>query len=128
MASSVWRPDFKGPLERYPELELVHLDFALPGCDACHLGARMSTVSGRLQGEPYDRFGFQVSFEQTICRRITYLNYPLQDLDISDDHAIGETKAEFQLGRFCARRMRVYHDLSHWEVSQFLLTFLFHGD
>lgn len=28
---------------------------------------------------------------------------------------------EFNLGQFCARRVRVYHALSHWEVGWFLL-------
>jgi hypothetical protein len=60
VASSVWRPEFKKPLETYPELDMVQLDFAMPGCDACHLGARMSTLTGRLLGEPYDPLGFEV--------------------------------------------------------------------
>ncbi|KAJ3829026.1 hypothetical protein EV361DRAFT_877176 [Lentinula raphanica] len=101
VASSVWRPEFKGPLEKYPQLDLVQLDFAVPGCDACNLGARMSTLNGRLLGEPYDRLGFE-------------------DLDISDDQLEeGDSRVEFHLGRFCARRTRVYHDLSHWEYMLF---------
>lgn len=27
---------------------------------------------------------------------------------------------EFNLGRFCARRTRVYHEFTHWEVNTFL--------
>ncbi|KAJ3744711.1 hypothetical protein DFH05DRAFT_1524336 [Lentinula detonsa] len=105
VASSVWRPEFKGPLEKYPELDLVQLDFAVPGCDACNLGARMSTLNGRLLGEAYDRLGFE-------------------DLDVSDEYlnegeSEGESRVEFHLGRFCARRTRVYHDLSHWEYMLF---------
>ena len=61
VASSVWRPDFKNKLQRYPDLELTQLDFSVPHCDACHLGGRLSTVLGRVGGVPYDRFGFQVS-------------------------------------------------------------------
>ena len=60
MASSVWRSDFKNKLQRYPDFELTQLDFAIPHCDACHLGGRLSTVLGRVSGVPYDRFGFQV--------------------------------------------------------------------
>lgn len=58
-ASSVWRPKFKQALERYPELTLVRLDFAVPSCDACHLGGRMSTLLGRLAGSPYATSGFE---------------------------------------------------------------------
>ncbi|KAJ3813187.1 hypothetical protein F5876DRAFT_35639 [Lentinula aff. lateritia] len=101
VASSVWKPEFKGPLERYPELDLVQLEFSMPGCDACNLGARMSTLNGRLLGEPYDRLGFE-------------------DLDLSDESlSEGECRTDFHLGRFCARRTRVYHDLSHWEYMLF---------
>jgi len=60
VASSVWRPEFKVPLETYPEFDLVPLDFAVPACDACHLGGRMSTLIGRLSGFPYDRLGFEI--------------------------------------------------------------------
>jgi hypothetical protein len=60
VASSVWRPDFKQQLEKYPTFELTGLDFAVPACDACHLGGRMSTLLGRVSGSPYDRFGFEV--------------------------------------------------------------------
>ncbi|KAJ3896458.1 hypothetical protein GG344DRAFT_36628 [Lentinula edodes] len=101
VASSVWKPEFKGPLERYPELDLVQLEFSMPGCDACNLGARMSTLNGRLLGEAYDRLGFE-------------------DLDLSDESSSeGEYRTDFHLGRFCARRTRVYHDLSHWEYMLF---------
>ncbi|KAJ3920294.1 hypothetical protein F5877DRAFT_89527 [Lentinula edodes] len=101
VASSVWKPEFKGPLERYPELDLVQLEFLMPGCDACNLGARMSTLNGRLLGEPYDRLGFE-------------------DLDLSDESlSEGQCRIDFHLGRFCVRRTRVCHDLSHWEYMLF---------
>jgi hypothetical protein len=60
VASSVWRPDFKKQLQKYPTFELTGLDFAVPACDACHLGGRMSTLLGRVSGSPYDKFGFEV--------------------------------------------------------------------
>lgn len=60
VASSVWRPYFKNQLQKYPEFELAHLDFAIPTCDACHLGGRKSTLLGRVSGDPYDRVGFKV--------------------------------------------------------------------
>ncbi len=60
VASSVWRPEFKKSLETCPEFNLFKLDFALPQCDACHLGGRLSTLRGQLGGSPYDPLGFQV--------------------------------------------------------------------
>lgn len=58
VSSSVWKPDFKRNLEKFPELSLIHLDFAVPYCDACNLGGRMSTLLGHLMGSPYDAVGF----------------------------------------------------------------------
>ncbi len=58
VSSSVWKPDFKKHLEKFPELSLIHLDFAVPYCDACNLGGRMSTLLGHLMGSPYDAVGF----------------------------------------------------------------------
>lgn len=59
VASSVWLPKFKNALGKYPTFELIPLDFAVPSCDACHLGGRMSTLLGRLGGIPYDNLGFK---------------------------------------------------------------------
>lgn len=58
VSSSVWKPGFKKTLEIYPELSLIHLDFAVPYCDACNLGGRMSTMLAYLTGLSYDAVGF----------------------------------------------------------------------
>ena len=60
VTSSVWKPEFKRTLDTFPDLEVSSLDFAIPGCDACHLGGRMSTRLCRLSGMPYDRDTFEV--------------------------------------------------------------------
>ena len=60
ITSSTWQTDFKKVLEKYPVLSMAGMDFAVPGCDACNLGARMSKVVGRVSGEPYDRSTFEV--------------------------------------------------------------------
>lgn len=60
ITSSTWQTKFKKVLEKYPVLSLMGMDFAVLGCDACNLGARMSKVVGRVSGEPYDRFTFEV--------------------------------------------------------------------
>ncbi|KXN89236.1 hypothetical protein AN958_05990 [Leucoagaricus sp. SymC.cos] len=115
VASSVWRPKFKKALEKYPTFEHFPLNFAVPSCDACHLGGRLSTILGRLGGIPYDKRGFM-------------------DLITSDseEDSGGDLEAsvtrlkkskfgflEFHLGRFCARRVRVYHEFCHWEYHLF---------
>ncbi|KAL5529042.1 hypothetical protein ACEPAG_5016 [Sanghuangporus baumii] len=106
IVSSVWRPDYKKSLMSYPKFELHALDFALPQCDACHLGARLSTLSGRLSGEPYDRTTFETKDAKTES-----------STDESDDE--DHSPLEFNLGRFCARRTKVYHELCHWEYELF---------
>lgn len=60
VASSIWRPNFKKVLEKYPELEEDHMEYANPGCDACHISSRLSTILGRVHGVPYDRLTFEV--------------------------------------------------------------------
>ncbi|KAI6028429.1 hypothetical protein F5J12DRAFT_805362 [Pisolithus orientalis] len=93
VVSSTWGPDFKKLLEKYPGFTLFRMDFSLPGCDACKLGGRTSTLVGRVSGTPYDEYDFE---------------------DIIDDDEDTDKK-EFHLGRFCARRTRVYHGFNHWE-------------
>ncbi|PBK96903.1 hypothetical protein ARMGADRAFT_718516 [Armillaria gallica] len=104
VASSVWRPEFKKSLETCPEFNLFKLDFALPQCDACHLGGRLSTLRGQLGGSSYDPLGFQ--------------DLPDEPKD-SDDEDNEEETREFYFGRFCAKRTRVYHEISHWEYKLF---------
>lgn len=66
VTSSVWLTEFKKPLETYPDFETVRMDFAVPHCDACRLGGRMSTLTGRVSGEPYDKLTFEV-FDFVLC-------------------------------------------------------------
>ncbi|KAI0725129.1 hypothetical protein C8Q72DRAFT_755507, partial [Fomitopsis betulina] len=104
VASSIWRSDFKKALETFPEFEVHHLEYTVPGCDACHLGSRLSTRLGRLSGQPYDPTTFQGDGS---------------DDGSDDDEHDKHTKKEFNLGRFCAARTRVYHGFSHWEWALF---------
>ncbi|KAI0818744.1 hypothetical protein BC629DRAFT_1463896 [Irpex lacteus] len=107
VTSSVWKTSFKKPLEMYPDFETIQMDFASPGCDACNLGGRLSTIIGRVSGEPYDRTTFE----------------PLESDESSnnseDEEDEPKVKKEFNLGRFCARRTRVFHKFTHWEYALF---------
>ncbi|KIJ17435.1 hypothetical protein PAXINDRAFT_10268 [Paxillus involutus ATCC 200175] len=108
VASSVWRPGFKKALETYPEFTLVRMTFAIPQCDACHLGGRLSTLLGRVSGEPYDVY----DFEDTSDKESNEYSDGDEDEDMKRD-----VKREFHLGRFCATRAQVYHQFNHWEHS-----------
>lgn len=66
IVSSVWRPNYKKALRTYPDFNLIDLDFAIPHCDACNLGGRMSKLVGRCSGEPYDQKAFQVCTSEHI--------------------------------------------------------------
>ncbi|KAI0273754.1 hypothetical protein BC834DRAFT_855414 [Gloeopeniophorella convolvens] len=99
IASSVWRPNFRKALESYPDLTLTRLDFAIPQCDACHLGGRLSTLSGYLKGLPYDELTFEPISSES-------------DSEDSDDETSYPTS--LSLGRFCAARTQIFHRLTHW--------------
>ncbi|KIL00117.1 hypothetical protein PAXRUDRAFT_821997 [Paxillus rubicundulus Ve08.2h10] len=108
VASSVWRSEFKKALETYPEFTLVRMSFAIPQCDACHLGGRLSTLLGRVGGEPYDVYDFEDMSDKESN----------EDSDEDEDaDRKRDVKREFHLGRFCATRARVYHQFNHWEHS-----------
>ncbi|KAI8998559.1 hypothetical protein BD414DRAFT_475410 [Trametes punicea] len=105
VAGSTWRPNFRKALDTYPDLEIHALEFTVLGCAACNLGGRKSTLQGRLSGNPYD----QLTYE------------PLAEEESSDDEDAGSSALpkEFDLGRFCAKRTRTYHQFTHWEYHLF---------
>ncbi|THH07442.1 hypothetical protein EW145_g3378 [Phellinidium pouzarii] len=105
IASSVWRPDYKKSLQMYPVFNLTDLDFAIPQCDSCHLGGRLSKFVGRLGGTPYDRKTFQELDPESSSN--------------DSDNANDATPPEFNLGRFCAQRTKIFHELCHWEYELF---------
>ncbi|KAI9509629.1 hypothetical protein F5148DRAFT_1012019 [Russula earlei] len=104
IASSVWRRDYREKLERYPDLTMTRLDFAVPHCDACHLGGRQSTRVGYLKGIPYDKLSFEPIIDES-------------DSEDCEDEISCVTS--LTLGRFCAARTQVFHRLSHWKYHLF---------
>lgn len=109
VSSSVWRPEFRMALEDYPDFELTSLDFTVPNCDACRMGGRMSSLVGRVGGSPYDINGFEPVCSFSDCRK----KYLTAFKRVSKHET---NSKEFHLGRFCARRGRIFHQFSHWEV------------
>ncbi|KAG9038421.1 hypothetical protein FRB95_001278 [Tulasnella sp. JGI-2019a] len=103
--SSVWKEPFTKALNTFPEFEVSDLDSVVPQCDACHLGGRLSTFSGRVSGSPYSKVSFQ--------------SEELDEDDGDNEDSEGEDRhhREFYLGRFCAQRARVYHSFTHWQVG-----------
>ncbi|KAG0707720.1 hypothetical protein DFH29DRAFT_895079 [Suillus ampliporus] len=103
VTSSVWKPQFKRPLERYPEFQLLRMEFTVPECDACNLGGRVSTLLGRVSGKPYDKYDFEPESEDE--------SSVSSESDDDDESSV----KQFHLGRFCAARTQVFHKFSHWE-------------
>ncbi|KAG9019641.1 hypothetical protein FRB90_011987 [Tulasnella sp. 427] len=112
--SSVWKPEFTDVLNTYPEFEVTSLDYAVPTCDACHMGGRVSTFMGRASGRPYRKDTFEPKADVG------------SDSDESDDDSdAGSDDSElekddykvfeFNLGRFCAARAKAYFRFIHWQ-------------
>ncbi|KAG6850999.1 hypothetical protein H0H93_004486 [Arthromyces matolae] len=76
----------------------------------------MSTLIGRLSGTAYDPLGFEFKLEKARSE-----GSDDEDEDEEYDKGSQDDKAavEFHLGRFCARRTRVYHEFTHWEYALF---------
>ncbi|KZO95754.1 hypothetical protein CALVIDRAFT_577460 [Calocera viscosa TUFC12733] len=104
VASSVWRPEFRRVLEAKPKLWLERMSSSWPGCDACHLGARISTIEAHVKGR---KWGGLLNPDD-----------PVSDSDKdsdADEDEDGEGEVMYRVGRICANRLRVYHEFSHWE-------------
>jgi len=82
---------------------LTDLDFTVHGCDACTMGGRLSKFVGRTSGLPYGKDTFEAIMRE-------------DDSDADeDDEEVDRIRQEFNLGRFCANRARVYHSFTHWK-------------
>lgn len=120
VAGSTWRPNFRKALDTFPTFELYDLEFTVIGCAACNLGARKSTLQGRLDGEPYDKLTYEVRVSLS-HKRNAPVSPPTQPIAPSepssdDDEESEQLPKQFDLGRFCAKRTRTYHQFTHWEV------------
>ncbi|KAI0374990.1 hypothetical protein BV20DRAFT_1118198 [Pilatotrama ljubarskyi] len=105
VAGSTWRPNFRKALDTYPVLEVYSLEFTVLGCAACNLGGRKSTLQGRLSGEPYDKLTFESIAEE--------------ETSSDEEDESKKLPKQFDLGRFCAKRTRTYHQFTHWEYHLF---------
>ncbi|QRW27710.1 alpha-1,3-glucan synthase [Rhizoctonia solani] len=108
VTSSIWTSGFKKALNTHPELDIVHLKFAVSGCGACRISTRLSTFKGSLAGDDYNRDTFEPIQSRS------------ESVD-SDDSDNEESNLRFDLGRFCRARVKCYHDFIHWEWQLFEL-------
>lgn len=125
----MWKDPFKRPLLEHPDLSLNDLDFTLQGCDACHMGGRKSSKSAFVSGNRYNPVTYEV--RMWLCYvmngKIEGTPQPILDSESSSSNSENEDDGsdregrvrsyEFNLGRFCAERTRVFHKFNHWEVS-----------
>ncbi|KAI0670291.1 hypothetical protein C8Q78DRAFT_1170257 [Trametes maxima] len=109
VAGSTWRPNFRKALDKYPVLEVYNLEFSVLGCAACNLGGRKSTRQGRLSGDPYDPLTYEVIAEEDSS----------STGEDDDEEESSKQPKQFDLGRFCAKRTRTYHQFTHWEYHLF---------
>jgi len=125
---------------------MTALECRLDGCEACHLD-RVSNRRATLSGKPYDPLGFEPLMENFEEDRAsggddddsvseqtresdgddeTETNGETNDQDDSDREYRGQSNSssnedhhQFNIGRFCARRAEVFHELTHWEIILF---------
>nr|XP_018266770.1 uncharacterized protein I303_00746 [Kwoniella dejecticola CBS 10117]OBR88928.1 hypothetical protein I303_00746 [Kwoniella dejecticola CBS 10117] len=110
VASQIWRLHFKKALKKYPIFDVEELLDAEPGCDACHMGGRMSRFRVNLEGDQYNPETHQP------------LDSSSEESESSDSDSSGsEAKKRKKLpksllmGRFCKQRAELYHQMAHWE-------------
>ncbi|KAJ7219312.1 hypothetical protein GGX14DRAFT_389903 [Mycena pura] len=104
--SSRWQPSFTDILEKYPELDIRVLPAKAVTniCDVCRIKGRNGCKAGTLSGFPYSRMGYEEVDES------------------EDEHKRSKKRKEkkqYNLGRFCADRVQVYHEITHWEYELF---------
>ncbi|WVW81885.1 hypothetical protein I302_103884 [Kwoniella bestiolae CBS 10118] len=109
--SQIWRYNFVKALEKYPIFDVEELLHTEPGCDACHMGGRMSRFRISLEGEQYDKETHQP---------LDSSSEDSEDSEISSDSEAGERMSKklprsLLMGRFCKQRAEVFHQMTHWE-------------
>ncbi|GJN90682.1 hypothetical protein Rhopal_003694-T1 [Rhodotorula paludigena] len=121
IGSSAWKPAFQRAVDRRPEWELQDLDGdeVGAGCDACTMGAtRYSVFLAVLSGKKYDRKTLlPIKAEDDSSDDD---NSDSDESDEDDDGPAKDAKDKeytFRLGRHCAGRAGVYHELRHWPYT-----------
>ncbi|WWC85883.1 uncharacterized protein L201_000750 [Kwoniella dendrophila CBS 6074] len=106
--SQIWRSNFVKALEKYPIFDIEELLYAQPGCDACHMGGRMSKFRITLDGEQYDKETHQPLNSSSESE---------PESDDSDDskRRIKKLPKSLLMGKYCKQRAEVFHQMTHWE-------------
>ncbi|KAJ6547605.1 hypothetical protein B0H19DRAFT_1166546 [Mycena capillaripes] len=143
VASERWTPALIALLKKYPVLDVRDLPSkSLAPCDACRIKGRRGCRVGELSGIPYNPLGFAVTIKKLWFNQPIYS--ALQDTTNSDEDADSDAdessdqssdgdgssatknscpkegpRKELNLGRFCSERVKVFHQISHWEYDLF---------
>ncbi|KAG9055010.1 hypothetical protein FS842_003388 [Serendipita sp. 407] len=133
VASSLWKYNFRNALEVKPELTIIQID-PEPFCAACRRNSAISTQQAQLQGEPYRPLSFQPlkNVNDSTSEESSDESGSGSDSDESDgsnnnddeendDTSEAEPPQTFNLGQHCARRVALFHTLTHWEYALFQL-------
>ncbi|KAG8849468.1 hypothetical protein FRB91_009867 [Serendipita sp. 411] len=133
VASSLWKYNFRNTLEVKPELTIIQID-PEPFCAACRRNSAISTQQAQLQGEPYRPLSFQPlkNVNDSTSEESSDESGSGSDSDESDgsnnndddendDTSEAEPPQTFNLGQHCARRVALFHTLTHWEYALFQL-------
>ncbi|KAK8845524.1 hypothetical protein IAR55_006239 [Kwoniella newhampshirensis] len=102
--SQVWRSNLVAALQKYPNFEVEELDFPEPGCDACHMGGRLSKFRVSLTGYPYDR-----------DRHEPLVSSSEEESSDSQSSAASSIKPTKLPRSLLMARAEVFHEISHWE-------------
>ena len=99
VASTAWTADFLSDLHAYPRLhtQSAHASEEKE-CEACQRSGRKVSIEFTLSGDQVDQQKLSV-----IMTRAEDFEYPT-----------------WSLGRFCAQRATLYHELHHFKWSQYL--------
>ncbi|WWD22477.1 hypothetical protein CI109_106970 [Kwoniella shandongensis] len=105
--SQVWRGNFVAALQKYPEFEVEELNDPEQGCDACHMGGRLSKFRVTLNGYPYDRDTHEP------------LDTSEEESESSGSNSGSNPKSSKLPRSMLMARSEVFHDISHWEDRLF---------
>ncbi|GAA5856735.1 hypothetical protein JCM8547_008815 [Rhodosporidiobolus lusitaniae] len=120
IGSSAWKPKFQHAMDTRPDFVLDEIPAGERGgpCDACTMGGhRHSVFTATLGGRKYNAKTLRlmtVSDDSSDSSSDESSSSSSDDGKKSKDKYPKEKKYEFSLGKFCAGRADVYHQVKHW--------------
>ncbi|ORX34763.1 hypothetical protein BD324DRAFT_132546 [Kockovaella imperatae] len=106
----IWHAELVRNLQKYPVFHVDFLDMKELGCDVCHVSTKYSPYLASLEGQPYDP-----KTHEDLNRGSDDEEESDESSDASETFAGRTEKRRYLMGRFCRRRVQVYHQMVHWE-------------